>query len=390
MMKQFYFKGLFSLLLLLVRGVSVAWGDTFSFVQTSTSAGTLTGAPTGVTATFANTYANNKDQITKGNTMTLTIKNLGESRIITGITLSLHNNSSTGSGSATAKIGTTTIGTLSSITGLGNSSYTDLDMTVTPTAATGDLVIVVSCSANSVYCNKFTITYEEDDGTTATTTTLNETEWTFNLAESTAAKALTATVTNRDTGDEIDGATVTWESSDDEVATVDASGNVTPVAEGTATITAKYAGVTETWSASQATCAVTVENYYSTIDLTSIESLSFSGFSSLPLSTSTYSDAGTLDITGNDSNKYRWDANKLKRNSANIQMKSSDGAYLKYPSVTSTYGYIVNVKYTSGGSGKPSINDGETTKTLENNTDVLVSKTSAPLNILNNSSTSLS
>ncbi|MCR5003224.1 MAG: Ig-like domain-containing protein, partial [Bacteroidales bacterium] len=55
----------------------------------------------------------------------------------------------------------------------------------------------------------------------------------------------------------------TYESSNTSVATVDASGNVTPIAEGTATITASVAA-TGKYLAGSATCTVTVESATST------------------------------------------------------------------------------------------------------------------------------
>lgn len=78
----------------------------------------------------------------------------------------------------------------------------------------------------------------------ATSVTLNKT--TTSIVEG-ANETLTATVTP-------EGASqvVTWSSSDDTKATVDASGKVTAVAEGTATITAKTA------NNKSATCTVTV------------------------------------------------------------------------------------------------------------------------------------
>lgn len=75
---------------------------------------------------------------------------------------------------------------------------------------------------------------------------------------STEAGSLSATVK---AGDNIvTGATVTWESSNEGVATIDSKGAVTLVAEGTTTITAKYAGVKDQYLASSSTFELTVTN----------------------------------------------------------------------------------------------------------------------------------
>lgn len=78
----------------------------------------------------------------------------------------------------------------------------------------------------------------------ATSVTLNKTTTSIKVG---ANETLTATVTPEGASQ-----TVTWSSSDDTKATVDASGKVTAVAEGTATITAKTA------NNKSATCIVTV------------------------------------------------------------------------------------------------------------------------------------
>ena len=78
----------------------------------------------------------------------------------------------------------------------------------------------------------------------ATSVTLNKTTTSIKVG---ANETLTATVTPEGASQ-----TVTWSSSDDTKATVDASGKVTAVAEGTATITAKTA------NNKSATCTVTV------------------------------------------------------------------------------------------------------------------------------------
>ena len=130
----------------------------FTFEQTSATAGTLTGEPTGVTYQFNNTYTSNKEQLTAGNSMTLTIKGMPANYKVTGITLTVKNNASKGNGTATVSIGKKEIGTLD-VTGLG-STYGDQDVTIIPSFATSDLVINIAATENSVYCKKFTIEYE--------------------------------------------------------------------------------------------------------------------------------------------------------------------------------------------------------------------------------------
>ncbi len=95
--------------------------------------------------------------------------------------------------------------------------------------------------------NQFDIVEMEPPTVQATSLTLNET-----VAEVTAGETLqlTATVLPENATDR----TVTWTSSDPAVATVDATGLVTAVAAGTATITA----TTNDGGAFTATCAVTV------------------------------------------------------------------------------------------------------------------------------------
>lgn len=91
---------------------------------------------------------------------------------------------------------------------------------------------------------------------TATTTTIDATGITnTNLDKGTAAGQLTASVKAGETP--VGGATVTWTSSNEKVATVDAEGIVTLKKKGTTTITATYAG-DETYASSNATYELTV------------------------------------------------------------------------------------------------------------------------------------
>ena len=160
MMKKLNFKTLILTMLMIVGGGNSVLGEsTFTFTQSSNSKGTLKGAPQGVTATFSSTYTNGY-QLTKNNSMTLTLSGFASNIKLTGITLTVKNNKSSGKGVATAKIGDTTIGTMA-IEGLGN-TYTDKAMEITPMLVTGNLVVTISASENSAYCDKFTFTYEEE------------------------------------------------------------------------------------------------------------------------------------------------------------------------------------------------------------------------------------
>lgn len=229
---------------------------TFSFAQTSTKAGTLTDAPTGVTATFNNTYTT-KDQLIANNSMTLTISGLAEGTKITGVNLDVHNNKSKGNGTATVKLGDATLGTLS-VTGLGATYLSkDIPSFTTGTVAAGqDLVITISATQNSVYCDKFTISYQAASGKKATTLSFGDNAdktFTLNATEGTTfTNAATLTPA-------IDGAIISYSSDNENIAVVDTKGEVRVVTdkEGTATITATYAGNDE-YDAATASYKITV------------------------------------------------------------------------------------------------------------------------------------
>ena len=196
--------------LLCATFTGTAWGETetLTFVQTSTSAGTLTGAPTGVTATFSTTYST-KDQLTSGNSMTLTLSGWDANTTIKGVTLEVKNNKSKGNGTATVKIGSTTLGTLS-ITGLGN-TYQEKAVTITETKTTSDLVVTIAATENSVYCDKFIISYEAGPVTpTCATPTFSVAAGTYTSTQSVELSTETEDATIYYT---TDGATPTTSSS---------------------------------------------------------------------------------------------------------------------------------------------------------------------------------
>ena len=110
----------------------------------STSSVTVSGtAPAGSSATFKNTYTNNKEQITKNNSMTLTLKGYAGYRI-TGITLLMHSNKSAGTGSFSMKAGSTELSSISSSAFSNknwNGSYTQTYTEVKPTMTNADYKI---------------------------------------------------------------------------------------------------------------------------------------------------------------------------------------------------------------------------------------------------------
>ena len=115
----------------------------------------------------------------------------------------------------------------------------------------------------SVQINKVTYYASSvEPGKTATKVTFEKGDYTVKQdADATDLLSYTnvATVTNAD-GNSIDGATVTYSSSDKDHADVDANGKVTidPKIAGTYTITASYAG-NDTYSSSSATYTITVQ-----------------------------------------------------------------------------------------------------------------------------------
>lgn len=112
-------------------------------------------------------------------------------------------------------------------------------------------------STKRSYISKIVLTSGEAPSTTATTTTIDDTGITnTDVYTSTAAGSLSATVTANN--EAISGATVTWASSDEGVATIDANGAVTLVAAGTTTITATYVGVANQYQGSSATYILNV------------------------------------------------------------------------------------------------------------------------------------
>lgn len=384
-MKQTNFLKSFFLLFALIVGSSSVWGSVGEY--DFSSGGSSSGTGTSLTITWDTNFCTILQEKGTGQT------NVSSSYITAPRWYQGHNVTFTPKDGytiteiviahATDKTGATMTATTGSVSKEKDNTKTTWTGTIT---SSGTLVLTMGsqCRPSDL---TITYTYTPSDGSKPTTTTVSPTNWTFNLADGFNTKTLSATVTKDEDDSEIVGATVTWESSDEDVATVSSSGVVTPKAVGTATITATYAGAAKTWAESSGTCAVTVEEVYSTIDIDAKNTLSFTNFS--PVATSYNYEENEKIFIGSDTKNYKWKTKIVKKASTNatdLQMGTSATSYIKFPEITSTYGYVVNIAYISGGSGKPSINDGETTTTIDNNTDFIVSKATAPLNIMNSSS----
>lgn len=170
-----YLQRTLSLLFLMVAMATTAWGgeEVTYTIDSKTSVTTSGTAPTGSKATFSTTYDNNNfNQLTGGKSMTLTISGFSGKKI-TGLTLSMKSNKSSGAGYLDAKVGTKSFASIGSESsgiafnnaawnGKWSTSFTDVTPTVTPTKVENgeDIVITIGATANSLYCKSFTIIYE--------------------------------------------------------------------------------------------------------------------------------------------------------------------------------------------------------------------------------------
>ena len=176
-MKKTILQRFFLSLCLMIVGClgGAAWAETVTYTVTSTSAVSTSGtAPSGSSASYSSTYGNNF-QLTKGNSMTLTLSGYAGKKI-TGITLSMRSNSDDGAGYLSVKAGNTTLASIgSSSSGVKfnnrawNGKWSTSYVNVTPTMSNKvyaiqdkeDVVILIGATTNSLYCQSFTLTYED-------------------------------------------------------------------------------------------------------------------------------------------------------------------------------------------------------------------------------------
>jgi Listeria-Bacteroides repeat domain (List_Bact_rpt). len=185
---------------------------------------------------------------------------------VTQITLNRASYASDKTTTITVKNGNTILA--NAISTPNSSSFENMNITDLNIASLSTLTVE---TGKYCYIKSITITYSSGSQAAATTTTISADGITNNdVYSGTAAGSLSATVTSG--GNAVDGATVTWSGSDDDVATINAStGAVTLVAAGTVTFTATYAGVSGTYQGSSDTYEMTVVDNTPYVQPTEIE-----------------------------------------------------------------------------------------------------------------------
>lgn len=241
------------LVALLCAGFNSAWGEDITVTLTQSSLG-LTGSYTtdtektidGITYVYTDLMKNNSNIQAKASSGTIYNKTPYPECI--------------------KSVAVTHSGTARATTILGSSDGTNWTQVSTGSGSiTADFsgkgynYFRITRGSNAAYWTKIEIIYGKisDDPSVATTTTINATGIkNTDVYTSTEAGQLTASVTAD--GSPVEGATITWSSSNTGVATIASDGTVTLVAAGATTITASYAGEEGEYKPSSAIYELTV------------------------------------------------------------------------------------------------------------------------------------
>jgi hypothetical protein len=148
----------------------MGWGQNTAIYSVSTTNSVVASgiSPSGSSSTYAQTYSTAK-QMTSGNSASLTLSGYAGYKI-TNVVLEMRSNSSSGAGTLNIVAGSTSISTVNpsasfnSISWNGSWSSTYVNVTKVPTLYSilngENVVITISATANSLYIQKFSITYE--------------------------------------------------------------------------------------------------------------------------------------------------------------------------------------------------------------------------------------
>ena len=140
-----------------------------TYTVASTTSVTPGGAAPSGSVGFTNTYGSNKEQITSGNTMTLSLGGY-DGKTVTGLKMEMHSNGSKGAGSLSVTAGSSTLLSFGD-TGFGDSTHWNTEYTTTytnleyalprTTIGSGEVLkIVITATTNSLFCDYFEVLYE--------------------------------------------------------------------------------------------------------------------------------------------------------------------------------------------------------------------------------------
>lgn len=267
-MRKHLFKPLLALALVLVCGN--VWGETvmYTFGGNSKNGWTVAtsgSAPTGSSANYDQTYSSTLGQMTKGNSITLTLSGYA-GYVIKSLTMSMHSNASSGTGIFSFKAGNTTLAEISSNTGFKqpawNGAWSTSYVDVTPemqnsnyTIQNGeDVVLTITASGNSLYCQSVTIEYDNNTPIGPVDPTITTTNMSCGVGES-------FDVSQMFSSNSAGAITYSVEGANADDYELDGSEFLSEVA-GTYTIKASQAAVDGKYNAGEATAILTVIGMY--------------------------------------------------------------------------------------------------------------------------------
>lgn len=216
--------------------VSALAGSAATYTVTTTTSVAITGTtPAGSSAAFVNT-ASSPFQMTAGNSHTLTLSSYNSIRI-SAITLSVHSNQAGGAGYFAYSYDdvnyTNIISTSSFDSADWNGAHSTTFVSKTKTVdilVGGTIYFRMFATENSLYCQSYTFHWDAVPAGTLQSLNISKTSTTIYVG---CTETLIATPVPANA----DGS-VTWSTSSAAIATVNASGVVTAISNGTATITA--------------------------------------------------------------------------------------------------------------------------------------------------------
>ena len=210
-----------------------------TYTVSSTSAVTCNTDPDPFEAEFSQTYGSTAGQMTGGNSTTLTLKNFAGFEI-DHVVLSMKTNKSAGAGNIKITVDDETYYDAAYNNGY-TQEYKDYSITGNEGLRGDEIKIFINATVNSLFVNGYTIYYKTATGAAKKSAELSFDDEEFYVATDEAGTAVYPTLVNPNSLSPI-----TWSSSNEDAATIDAStGEITVVAPGTTVIKAAYAGNSE-------------------------------------------------------------------------------------------------------------------------------------------------